>query len=171
MDTYETNGKLTESIEHFGSRIGYPGQANSPTRACACSRAAKTGSYGRRKPQLETISAKNYLSDARFPENSSRLSRFWAAKGIKGESTKVFVRVVRLHRRRPPNSARRCPFPAVTHPTRRGLAGHNRSTLMGQPSSVSGAGIEPPRSYFSNWSNCTIRFGSIPTVEKTLSQT
>ena len=55
---------------------------------------------------------------------------FSSAGGTKGEAGNSFCSGGDLVRR-PPNLARRCPFPAVTHPTRRGLPDSTGSTLDG----------------------------------------
>ena len=65
-----------------------------------------------------------------IPVVARELVVFSSAGRVKGEADNSFCSGGDLVRR-PPNLARRCPFPAVTHPTRRGLPDSTGSTLDG----------------------------------------
>ena len=72
-----------------------------------------------------------------------------------GMKTKVFVRVVTPSSA--PELARRCPFPAVTHPTRRGLARHIRVNSDGTTLLCVRLRNRTPAVVLLELANCTIR--------------
>ena len=86
--------------------------------------------------------------------NSLKL-RIQRRKESKGKRTKVFVRVVTPSSA--PELARRCPFPAVTHPTRRGLARHIRVNSDGTTLLCVRRRNRTPAVVLLELANCTIR--------------
>ena len=87
----------------------------------------ETGPFGRQMVQKVETQTKKDLST---PVVARELVVFSSAGEVKGEADNSFCSGGDLVRR-PPNLARRCPFPAVTHPTRRGLPNSTGSTLDG----------------------------------------